>query len=102
MTVSSVGMFVHGVHIIKVQDVRATLAQGMAPGSTEPAVHRFMDTHHILYAGYSGPLRRSYGKIYHTSFVGISKGRILVQFDFDDHGKMNSYRVVEVYDFIWE
>lgn len=61
-----------------------------------------MDAHHILYAGYSQELRRSYGKIYRTSFGGISKGRILVQFDFDEQGRMASYRVVEVYDFIWE
>lgn len=97
-----VGLFVHGVRRVRVQDVQATIAQGLAPGSDELTVRRFMNAHHILYAGYSQELRRSYGKIYRTSFVGISKGRIMVQFDFDEQGRMNSSRVVEVYDFVWE
>jgi hypothetical protein len=97
-----VGLFVHGVRFVRVQDVQAAIAQGLAPGSDEPTVHRFMDAHHILYTGYSQELRRSYGKIYRTSFAGLSKGRILVQFDFDEQGRMASSRVVEVYDFIWE
>ncbi|HVO64569.1 MAG TPA: hypothetical protein VMT53_26850 [Terriglobales bacterium] len=97
-----VGLFIHGVRRVRVQDVQAAIAQGLAPGSDEPTIRRFMDAHHILYAGYSQELRRSYGKIYRTSFVGLSKGRILVQFDFDEQGRMVSSRVVEVYDFIWE
>jgi hypothetical protein len=97
-----VGLFVHGVRFVRVQDVQAAIAQGLAPGSDEPTVHRFMDAHHILYTGYSQELRRSYGKIYRTSFAGLSKGRILVQFDFDEQGRMASSRVVEVYDFVWE
>jgi hypothetical protein len=96
------GLLVHGVRLVKVPDVQTAIAQGLEPGSDEPTVHRFMDAHHILYAGYSQELRRSYGKIYRTSFAGISKGRILVQFDFDEQGRMASSRVVEVYDFIWE
>ena len=97
-----VGLLVHGVRFVKVQDIQAAIAQGVAPGSDEPTVRRFMEAHHIVYAGYSQELHRSYGKIYRTSFAGISKGRILVQFDFDEHGRMASSRVVEVYDFIWE
>jgi hypothetical protein len=96
------GLFVHGVRRVRVQDVQAAIAQGLAPGSDEPTVHRFMDAHHIVYVGYSQVLRRSYGKIYRTSFVGIWKGRILIEFNFDDQGRMASYRVVEVYDFVWE
>lgn len=97
-----VGLFVHGVRLVKVQDVQAAIVQGLAPKSDETTVHRFIDAHQILYAGYSQDLRRMYGKIYRTSFVGLMKGRILVQFDFDEQGRMDSYRVVEVYDFIWE
>jgi hypothetical protein len=97
-----IGLFAHGVHLVKLQDFQREIAQGLALGSDEPTVHRFMDAHHILYAGYSQELRRSYGKVYRTSFVGISKGRILVQFDFDEQGRMTSSRAVEVYDFIWE
>jgi hypothetical protein len=97
-----VGLFVHGVRRVRVLDVQTAIAQGLALGSDEPSVRSFMDTHHILYAGYSQELHRSYGKIYRTSFVGLSKGRILVQFDFDEQGRMVSSRVVEVYDFIWE
>ena len=97
-----VGLFVHGVRFVRVHDIQAAIAQGLAPGSDEPTVRRFMEAHHIVYAGYSQELRRSFGKIYRTSFVGISKGRILVQFDFDEQGRMKSSRVVEVYDFIWE
>jgi hypothetical protein len=97
-----VGLLVHGVRLIRVQDVQAAITQGLAPGADEPTVRRFMDAHHIVYVGYSQELRRSYWKIYRTSFVGFSKGRILVQFDFDEQGRMDSYRVVEVYDFIWE
>jgi hypothetical protein len=85
-----------------VQDVQAAIAQGLAPGSDEPTVHRFMDAHRIVYVGYSPVLHQSYGKIYRTSFVGVWKGRIFIEFDFDEQGRMNSYRVVEVYDFIWE
>jgi len=97
-----IGLFVHGVHRVRLQEVQTAIAQGLARGSDEVTVHRFMDTHHILYTGYSQELRRSYGKIYRTSFVGLWKGRILVQFDFDEQGRMDSYRVVEVYDFIWD
>jgi hypothetical protein len=97
-----VGLFVHGVRLVKVQDVQTAIVQGLAPGSDETTVYRFMDAHHILYVGYSPELRRMYGKIYRASFVGPMKGRILVQFDFNEQGRMDSYRVVEVYDFIWE
>ena len=97
-----VGLFVHGVRCVRVQDVQAAIAQGLPPGSDELTVHRFIDAHNIVYAGYSQELRRTYGKIYRTSFVGIWKGRNLIEFDFDEQGRMASYRVVEVYDFIWE
>lgn len=97
-----VGLLVHGVRLVKVQDVQTAIARGLAPGSEEPTVHRFMDAHHIVYVGYSQELRRSYGKIYRTSFAGIWKGRILIEFNFDEQGRMASSRVVEVYDFVWE
>jgi hypothetical protein len=97
-----VGLFVHGVRLVRVQDVQAAIAQGLAPGSDELTVHRFIDAHHIVYAGYSQELRRTYGKIYRTSYAGFWKGRILIEFDFDEEGRMTSHRVVEVYGFIWE
>lgn len=96
------GVLLHGVHFVKPQDVQTAIAQSLSPGADETAVHQFMDTHHILYTGYSQELRRMYGKIYRTSLVGYMKGRILVQFSFDEQGRMESYRVVEVYDFLWE
>jgi YD repeat-containing protein len=74
----------------------------LAPGSGEPTVRRFMETHHNRVRRIFQELRRSFGKIYRTSFVGISWGRILVQFDFDEQGGMVTSRVVGVYDFIWE
>ena len=46
-----VGLFVHGVRLVRVQDVQAAIAQVLAPGSDEPTVHRFMDAHHIVYEG---------------------------------------------------
>jgi len=76
--------------------------RGCRQDLTKLTVHRFIDAHNIVYAGYSQELRRTYGKIYRTSFAGIWKGRILIEFDFDDQGRMASCRVVEVYDFIWE
>jgi hypothetical protein len=79
-----VGLFVHGVRLVRVKDVQTAVAQGLAPGSDEPTVRRFMDSHHIVYAGYSPELHRSYGKIYRASYAGFS------------------YRVAEVYDSIWE
>jgi hypothetical protein len=97
-----VGLFVHVVRRVTVQDVRAAIAQGLPPGSDELTVHRFIDAHHIVYAGYSQELRRTYRKIYRTSFAGIWKGRILIEFDFDEEGRMTSHRVVEAYDFICE
>ncbi len=96
------GLLIHGVHLVKVEDVRGAVAQDLAPGSDQATVHRFMDSHHILYTGYSQELRRMFGKIYGTSFVGLMKGHILVQIDFDEQGRMKSSRVVEVYDFLWE
>ena len=97
-----VALFVHGVRRVRVQNVQAAIAQELALGSDEPTVHRFMDAHRIVYVGYSPVLRQSYGKIYRTSFVGVWKGRIFIEFDFDEQGRMNSSRIVEVYDFIWK
>jgi hypothetical protein len=93
---------IHGLRLVKVQDVQTSIVQGLGPTSDKTAVHRFMDGHSILYTGYSQDLDRMYGKIYRTSFIGFMKGRILVQFDFDAQGRMASYMVVEVYDFVWE
>ncbi len=97
-----VALFVHGVHRVRVKDVQDAVIRDLATGSDEPTVHRFMDSHHIVYVGYSRELHRSYGKIYRTSFVSFWKGRIFLQFNFNEQGKMDSYRAVEVYDFIWE
>lgn len=102
LAVICAGLLVHGVHLVKVKDVNMAIARGLAPDSDKTTVHHFMDAHHILYTGYSQQLRRMYGKIYRASFVGPMKGTILVQFDFDEQGEMKSYRVVEVYDFVWE
>jgi mRNA interferase RelE/StbE len=93
-----VGVLVHGVHFVKLQDVETAIGRDLGPGSDENTVRRFMDAHYILYTGYSQEFHRMYGKICRTSIAGITKGRILVQFDFDEKGRMVSHRAVFLHE----
>lgn len=95
-------VLIHGLHFVNVQTVESAISQDLPSGSDEDSVRGFMDSHHILYTGYSQQFRRMYGKIYRSSIVGYMMGHILIEFNFDERGRMVSHSVVEVYDFVWE
>ena len=96
-----VAVLIHGVHLVRVRAIETAIAQDLGPESDVGEVRQFMDAHHILYAGYSPQFRRLYGKIYRSS-IGLMKGHIIAQFDFDERGKMVSHKVVELFEFAWE
>jgi hypothetical protein len=93
-------LLIHGVHLVRVQAIETAIVQELSPESDVTSVRQFMDAHHILYTGYSPQFRRLYGKIYRST-IGVMKGNIIVQFDFDEHGKLVSHKVVELFDFAW-
>ena len=96
-----VAVLIYGVYLLRVQAIETAIVQDLSPESDVASVRQFMDAHHILYTGYSPQFRRLYGKIYRSS-IGMMKGHIFVQFDFDERGKIVSHRVVELFDFAWE
>ena len=94
-------VLLQGVHLVSPKSVEDAIDQHLGPESDVSTVRHFMDAHHILYTGYSPEYRRIYGKIYRSS-IGLMKGHILVQFDFNEEGKLISHKVVEHFELGWE
>lgn len=88
----------HGIHLVDPKSVETALDQNPGPQSNATDVRHFIETHHILYTGYSADPPRMFGKIYGSS-IGLMKGHILVVFDFNKDGRLVSHRVVELFQF---
>lgn len=92
-------IFVHGVHLVDPRKVDATIAQNVSIGASQDTVMRFLDAQHIPHSGYNAEFRRVYAGIDRSS-VGMMKGHINIQFNFDAEGKLISYKVQELFDFL--
>jgi len=91
--------FVHGIHRVNPQRVEMTIAQGLPLGVNQDAVLRFLDAQHIPHSGYYPEFRRIYAGIDRSS-IGMMKGHINLEFNFDIEGKLVSYKVQELFDFL--
>ncbi len=92
-------VFVHGIHRVNPKHVEMTIAQGLPLGVNQDAVLRFLDTQHIAHSGYRPEFRRIYAGIDRSS-IGMMKGHINLEFNFDIEGKLVSYKVQELFDFL--
>jgi hypothetical protein len=92
-------VFVHGVHRVNPKLVKANIDKGLQLGVDHEAVMRFLDAQHIQHSGYYPAFRRIYAGIDRSS-IGMMKGRINIEFNFDSDGKLVSYTVQELFDFL--
>ena len=90
-----------GVHLVSPKSVETAIGQSLGPKSDLTTVRRFMDAHHVLYTGYSPEFRRMYGRVYRIS-IGMMKGHIIVEFNFNEDGKLVSHKAVELFEFAWQ
>jgi len=42
-----------------------------------------------------------YGRVYRSS-IGMMKGHIIVEFNFNEDGKLVSHKAVELFEFAWQ
>lgn len=92
-------VFVHGIHRVDPKRVETTISQGMQLGVNQEEVLRFLDAQHIPHSGYYPEFRRIYAGIGRSS-IGMMKGHINIEFNFDTEGKLVSYKVQELFDFL--
>jgi hypothetical protein len=92
-------VFVHGIHLVNPKHVEMTIAQGVPLGADQNAVLRFLDAQRIPHSGYYPEFRRIYAGIDRSS-IGMMKGHINIEFNFDAQGKLVSYKVRELFDFL--
>jgi hypothetical protein len=92
-------VFVHGIHRVNPKHVEMTIAQGVPLGADQDTVLRFLDAQHIPHSGYYPDFRRIYAGIDRSS-IGMMKGHINIEFNFDAEGKLVSYKVRELFDFL--
>jgi hypothetical protein len=94
-----VAVFAHGIHRVDPKRVEMTIAQELPLGANQDAVLRFLDARHIPHSGYYSEFRRIYAGIDRSS-IGMMKGHINIEFNFDNEGKLVSYKVQELFDFL--
>jgi hypothetical protein len=92
-------VFVHGIHRVNPKHVEMTIAHGLALGASEDTVLHFLDSQHIPHSRYYPEFKRIYASIDRSS-VGMMKGHINIEFNFDSEGKLVSYKVRELFDFL--
>jgi hypothetical protein len=90
-------VFVHGIHRVDPKRVESNIAKGLQLGVGHEAVLRFLDAQHIPHSGYYPEFRRVYAGIDKSS-IGMTKGHINIEFNFDSEGKLVSYKVQEIFD----
>ncbi len=99
LTLLCVVVFVHGIHRVNPKRVEMTISQGLPLGVNQDAVLRFLDAQHIPHSGYYSEFRRIYAGIDRSS-IGMMKGHINLEFNFDTEGRLVSYKVQELFDFL--
>jgi hypothetical protein len=92
-------VFLHGIHRVDPKRVDAAIAQGVPFGAGQEAVLHFLDAQHIAHSGYYPEIRRIYAGIDKSS-IGLMKGHINIEFNFGADGKLVSYKVQELFDFL--
>lgn len=91
-------VLIHGIHRVNPKHIESTIAQNLHPGANTDSVLQFLDAQRIPHSGYLPEYRRIYGGI-DRSTVGLIKGHIHIEFNFDENGKLVSYEVKELFDF---
>ena len=92
-------VFVHGIHRVNPKHLEMTIAQAVLLGADQDTVLRFLDAQHIPHSGYYPDFRRIYAGIDRSS-IGMMKGHINIEFNFDSGGRLVSYTVRELFDFL--
>ena len=91
--------FAHGVRIIDPKKVEKTISTNLHVGSDKSEVIHFLNAQHIAHSEYVPEFRRIDAGI-NRSTIGLMKGHINIQFQFDENGKLLSYRVQELLEFL--
>ncbi len=94
-------VLIHGIRLVSPKSIVGEIDKNLGPDSDITSVLHFMDTHHILYVGCVTALHTCYGKIYNSS-IGLMKSHILIEFTFNEDGKLVSHNVHEGFVFAWE
>jgi len=107
LVIAAVGLFllicavvyVHGIHRVDPKSVQRLLDRNLKPGTDKERVLQFLDTQHIAHSEYLPELQRIYADIGRSS-IGLATGRINIVLTFDEQGKLVSYTVQELFDFL--
>lgn len=95
--VIGVSVFVHGIHLVDPATIGNTVSKNLHVGSDKSEVIQFLAAQRIAHSEYVPEFRRIYAGISRSS-IGLMRGHIKIQFDFDENGKLLSYKVQEVFD----
>jgi hypothetical protein len=90
---------VHGIHRVNPKDIDAKISQNLPLGSDSASVVRFLDSEHISHSALLPANHRVYAEI-DRSTVGLIIGHIHIEFNFSADGKLVSYEVKELFDFL--
>jgi hypothetical protein len=91
-------VLVRGIHRIDPKRIESTIAQNLHPGADTDSVLHFLVAQRIPHSAYLPEYHRIYARI-DRSTVGLIKGHIHIEFNFDTSGKLVSYEVKELFDF---
>ncbi len=90
-------VFVHGVHIVDPRKIEKMISTSLHAGSDKSEVIHFLSARHINHSEYVPEFRRIYAGI-DRSTIGLTKGHINIQFEFDEKGKLVSFKVREMFE----
>lgn len=88
---------VHGVHRVNPKHIESEISQSLPLGVDETSVLVFLNERKIRHSDYLPEYHRIYAEIDHST-VGLIKGHIHIEFNFDDHGKLLNCEVKELFD----
>ena len=92
-------VWIHGVHRVDPKGIESKIAQDLPIGSNTASVLHFLDSQNTRHSAYLAEYHRIYAEI-DRSTIGLIKGHIHIEFNFDDNGKLVSYEVKELFDFL--
>ena len=94
-------VLLHGIPIISPRSIDAEIDKNLGQRSDVSAVLHFLDTRGFPHSGYIPEFRRVYAEVNRSS-IGLMKGHIHMEFNFNEDGKLVSHKVHELLQFAWE
>jgi hypothetical protein len=96
IVVFSAATYWHGVHRVNPKSIEDLIGRELLPAASGDEVLTFLDAHGIAHSTYV-PGQNIYADI-GRSTIGLFPGRINIVFSFDEHGKLISHEVKELFD----